>query len=152
MRQARLLPLVLGVLLTACGKDGVPRPWPQAPAVALDLKMHVAAGDGGDGEHVELLQPVTVTLDLFRRRDLEVEFAPTVDAADFLATTAVQPEVELGSGRWQRTVLTLRPLRGPGELEIPAFVAKATDGTVEVRTEAHRLVVASVLAGHGGEL
>lgn len=130
--------------LAAC--SGPEAPWRDPPPVAIDLKIDVSA------ERVALLQPVVVRLDVFRRGDLEVEFAPEVDAADFLAETAELPEVELGDGFWRRTTLTLRPVRGPGELELPAFVARAVDGTAQARTEPRRIVVESALAGHGSEL
>ncbi|MCR9245812.1 MAG: hypothetical protein NXI31_12340 [bacterium] len=144
------LSLLLGLMLLLALTSGCTRapesPWGEPPAVALDLQLSVSATE------VPLLGPVRVTLDRYRRADLEVEFAPEVPAADFRSDVTVLPEVELGSGRWQRTVIELAPIRGPGELTIPAFVARAADGTVESRTEEQRLVVTSVLDGHGSEL
>jgi hypothetical protein len=137
-------PAVLMTALAACG--GPVPPWTEAPAVSLDLRAVVAPTT------VALLQPVTVELHLFRRSDLPVEFAPVVEAKDFLVETAVGPVRELGHGLWQTTTLVLRPVRGPGELTLPSFVAKAKDGTVAASTKEQVLVVTSALAGQGEAL
>lgn len=130
--------------LAACG--GPVAPWPSPPSVRLDLKIAVSA------QKVSLLQPVTVQLDVFRAADLEVEFAPKVDEADFLAETRQAPETALGAGRWQRTTLVLRPVRGPAELVLPSFVVKAKDGSVAANTPEQTIVVESALAGHGAAI
>ena len=141
MRWALAIALLL---LAAC--NGTVAPWTEAPPVAIDLKITVSA------ERAALLQPVTVHLDRFRRPDLEVDFAPVIDAADFLAETKVEPEVAFGAGRWQRTTIVLRPVRGPGELVLPSFVAKAKDGTVAASTPETKLVVESSIGDHGAAL
>lgn len=141
MRRAVAL---AAVLVAACG--GPPAPWSEPPPMALDLKIEVSA------QRTALLQPVTVHLDRYRRSDLEVEFAPAVDKNDFLAETKVEPEVEFGAGRWQRTTLVLRPVRGPGELVLPSFVAKAKDGSVAASTKETKLVVESSIGEHGKAL
>jgi len=132
------------VVLAACSQPEAP--WSEAPSLALDLKIEISARE------VELLQPITVHLDLYRNREIEVEFAPAVDGADFLAETTLGPEVAFGAGFWQRTTMILRPVRGPGELTLPAFVARATDGTLAASTPEQTIVVTSSLAGHGREL
>ncbi|MBM4059594.1 MAG: hypothetical protein FJ265_00645 [Planctomycetes bacterium] len=134
----------LGLLAAACG--GPTPPWPVPPPAALDLRVQLAP------QRVALLQPVTVHLDLYRRADLPVEFAPQVDAADFLATATVAPEVPFGGGLWQRTTLVLRPHRGPGELVVPPFVAAARDGTISASTPEQKVAVVSSLDGQPPEL
>jgi hypothetical protein len=127
------------------GCGGAAGPWTEPPAAKLDLELAVSATKVG------LLEPITVHLDLFRMADVEVDFAPKVDAADFLAEVTTQPERQLHGGRWQRTTLVLRPVRGPAELVLPPFVAKAKDGST-ASTPEQRIVVESVLAGHGAAI
>lgn len=129
------------VLLAAAACGGPVPPWTTPPAGAIDLRITVAPTS------TPLLQPVVVELDLYRRADLPVEFEPKVDAKDFQATTTTRPEVPFGPGSWQRTTLTLRPLRGPGELVLPPFVAKAKDGSIAASTPETKLAVTSTLAG-----
>ena len=135
---------IVALALAACG--GPVPPWTEPPPVAIDLRIDVAP------PKTALLQPVVVHLDLFRRSDLEVEFAPAVAAADFLAETRVLPEVPFGDGRWQRTTLVLRPLRGPGELVLGPFVAKAKDGSVAASTPETKLEVTSALGSAGAQI
>ncbi len=135
----RAVTVLLLMPLAACGAP-VP-PWPQPPAAPLELRIAVAPTE------VALLEPVTVQLDLYRRRDLEVEFAPAVDPADFLVECTATSEVGFGDGSWLHRTLVLRPVRGPGELTLPSFVAKARDGSTAASTPAHTLVVRSSLDG-----
>ncbi len=143
MKPARAFVLTT-LLAAACG--GPPAPWPKPPEAALDLKIDVPA------HTLALLQPVTVQLDLWRRREIAVDFTPTVPADDFAAAVTRAPEVPFGDGFWQRTTLVLRPVRGPGELVLPPFVARASDGTVAASTPEQKFTVGSVLAGHDGAI
>jgi hypothetical protein len=132
------------LLLAACG--GPPSPWPTPPTDAIDLELAVSATE------VHLLEPVVVQLDLYRRADLEVEFAPEVDAADFLVEKQVLPEIALGDGRWRHTTLVLRPVRGPAELVLPSFVARAKDGSLAASTPERTITVLSSLADQGAAI
>jgi hypothetical protein len=132
------------LLLAACGAPALP--WSAPPAAAIDLKLAIAPTTAA------LMQPIVVTIDRWRAADVEVEFAPQVDGKDFLCTTTVEPEVDLLTGRWQRTVLQLRPRRGPGELTVPSFVAKAKSGAAAASTPEQIVTVTSSLAGHGGSI
>jgi hypothetical protein len=135
---------LLLVALAAC--SGPQAPWPEPPAVALDVQLELSATE------VPLLAPLTVTLDLFRRADLPVEFAPDVAAGDFQCERQIGAAVPFGHGIWQRFTLHLRPLRGPGEIVLPPFVARAADGTVAASTPERIITVTSVLGEHGAEL
>jgi hypothetical protein len=137
---------VLLLLLSAAACGGPEPPWPEAPPLSLDLRADVRPAT------VALLQPIVVRLDLFRRADLEVEFEPKVDAKDFLAETTALPERDLGTGRWRHVTLVLRPVRGPGELVLPPFTARAKDGTVAASTPEHRITVTSVIGDAGAEI
>lgn len=137
----RWLAFFCGLALAACG--GPQGPWTAAPAGAMDLKVAVETTQG------TLLQPITVQLDLYRRADLEVEFAPAVDAKDFLSEVRVGDEVPLGPGLWRRTTLVLRPVRGPGELTVPSFSARAKDGTIAASTPEQKITVVTALADQG---
>jgi hypothetical protein len=129
------------LLLAACGGTGAP--WAEAPAGALDLEIAVSA------TKVRLLEPVTVHLDLWRRDEVEVEWAPEVAAADFLVEKLVLPAAPFGGGWWQRTTLVLRPVRGPGDLVLPPFVAKAKGSGDAASTPETTITVESALAGEG---
>ena len=145
--MSRLPPSLLPMfVLAGAACSGPEAPWSEAPAVALDLKLTLSS------DAVPLLQPVTVQLDRWRRPSVEVEFDPAVDAGDFLAEITTADEVEFGDGLWQRTTLVLRPVRGPGELKLPSFAARATDGTVAATTPERVIEVTTLLAGHGAEL
>jgi hypothetical protein len=127
------------LVLAACG--GPTPPWTEAPASLLDLRIAV------EPTEVQLLQPVTVVLDRWRREGIDAEFEPKVDAADFDAVTTVTPERSLLGGHWQRTTLRLLPLRGPGELVLPPFTVRQRDGAALASTPEQRLQVATTLAG-----
>ena len=128
----------------ACG--GPTPPWQEAPATRIDLRLAV------EPTTVALLQPVTVTLDVFTLAGVEAEFAPVVDSKDFAVTTTVAPAVSLFGGTWQRTTLVCRPVRGPGELVLPPFVAKSKDGVGSASTPEHKITVTSALAGAGAAI
>lgn len=141
----RVAPWILSLLsLAACG--GPTPPWQEAPATKVDLKIAVAPTT------VALLQPVTVTLDVFTLAGVQAEFAPALDGKDFATTTAVAPAVPLFGGTWQRTTLVCRPLRGPGQLVLPSFVAKAKDGVGAASTAEQTITVTSSLAGAGAAI
>ena len=125
------------VVLAAC--DLPQPPWSEPPALPLDLKVEVTPHEVG------LLEPLTVLLDLYRRADVEVEFAPAIDPKDFLVEKVAVPEVPFGAGRWQRTLFLLRPVRGPGQLVLPPFVAKARDGSVSASTPEQHVNVRSAM-------
>lgn len=134
MRSAGTIALLC--VLAACGPAP---PWTETPSVPLDLKITVSA------EKVALLQPVTVDLDLFAAAGLEVEFDPKVDDKDFVVDSQTRTETTLGTGRWRRTTLALRPRR-LGEIVLPSFVAKSKDGQA-ASTGERRIAVESLLAG-----
>lgn len=130
------------LLVAACERGAIP-PWDAAPRSRIDLRSEVSA------TVVQLLQPFTVTLDLWHASGTEVEFAPAVPATDFAAVGTTVMERPLFDGRWQRRVLELRPLRGPGELTLPSFVASLRDGRDAASTPERTIRVDSVLAGAG---
>ena len=140
-RRRPVLATLLVLAMAACG--GPKAPWPEAPVGAMDLKIAV------EPSRATLLQPITVQLDLYRRKDLEVEFAPVVEPKDFLAETRVGEEVPLGPGFWRRTTLVLRPVRGPGELTLPSFSARAKDGTIAASTPEQKIDVVTALGDKG---
>lgn len=140
----RVVAASLLACLAACG--GPAAPWPQAPATKVDLKIAV------EPTTVQLLQPVTVTLDLYTMPGVTAEFAPVVDAKDFATTTSVASAVELFGGRWQRTTLVCRPVRGPGELTLPSFVATCKDAAGAATTPEQKITVVTALAGAGPAL
>ena len=142
--NARTVASLLPLLAAACG--GPVPPWPTPPSDPLDLEIRVSATD------VHLLEPVRVELDLYRRDGLEVEFAPQVDAADFLFEKTTEPAVAYGAGTWQHTQLVLRPVRGPADLVLPSFVAQAKDGSVAASTPEQTIRVASLLADQGAAI
>lgn len=129
------------IALAACG--GPVPPWTEAPALPIDLKLAVAPTT------VQLLQPVTVTLDLYVKDGVDVEFAPQAAAADFLSTTTTAPDVRLFGGRWTRTTLVLKPVRGPADIVLPPFVAKAKHGPASASTPEQTIAVTTALAGAG---
>lgn len=137
--MSRAAVLVAALALAACG--GPQPPWTQAPATRIDLRVAVEPAT------VQLLQPVTVTLDLWTSDGVAADFAPAVDAKDFAATTTAAPAVPLFGGQWQRTVIVCRPLRGPGELVLPSFVAKRRDGDDAASTPEQKVTVVTALAG-----
>ncbi|MBL8752193.1 MAG: hypothetical protein JNK15_02740 [Planctomycetes bacterium] len=136
--------LALCVLFAACGGPTVP--WSDAPSAPLDLRVAVAPGS------VQLLQPVAVTLDLWAGPGVEPEFAPTFDPKDFAGTTRVVPAVPLFGGTWHRTVLELKPVRGPGELVLPPFTARQKGGDATAATPETKVVVATALVGQAAAI
>lgn len=141
MRRALL---AMSFVLAAC--DAPQLPWQQPPSEPIDLRIVVAPTD------VHLLEPITVTLDAWHRDGVAIDFAPTVDPKDFVAETTRLPEMPFGGGWWQRTTMVLRPIRGPGELVLPSFVAKQKDGTAAASTPEQKITVASALAGRSAEI
>lgn len=139
-----LLALLLVLLHGGCG--GPVAPWTGQPTEPLDLEITLSA------VQVHLLEPVTVLLDLYRRADLEVEFAPVVDSKDFQIETTVASEVPFGAGLWRRTTLVLRPQRGPAELVLPSFIARAKDGSAVASTPEQKITVVSLLTGQAAAL
>lgn len=133
MTRRRGMPwLALLLCVPACGPAA---PWTTAPGLPIDLRIAVAP------TQVALLQPIDVVLDLFVRDGVEVEWAPRVDAADFLATTETMAAVPVFDGSWRRTRLSLKPVRGPGELVVPSFTCRQKGGTAAASTEPQRITV-----------
>ncbi|MGE3174749.1 MAG: hypothetical protein AB7O97_19120 [Planctomycetota bacterium] len=122
------------LLLTGCGPQA---PWPEAPPVAILLRAELSQAS------VPLLQPFDLTLDLFHRADLPVDFDPQVPAGT-TGQVELQPEREFDGGTWRRAVLHLRATR-TGELRIAPFEARAADGTATASSDELRLDVTSVL-------
>ena len=129
--------LCLTMLFAACG--GPVAPWPAAPHVSIDLKVSSSASS------VPVLGEFELTLDLYHRSDLPVEFAPVVPDG-FDGKVLVVEAQEFGGGIWQHAVIKLRPVSAPGKLMIPPFVAKATDGSLSATTPELELEVLSLLA------
>ncbi len=144
-RCVRPAPVLLLALLVTTSCGGRERPWTEAPRVAIDLVAKLSATS------VPLLAPFEVQLDLYRRKDLEVDFEPAVPAG-CSGTVELFGEQEFGDGRTRQAVLRLVPIAGPGPLKLPPFVAKAKDGTVSASTAELQLEVTSLLAQAGGEL
>jgi hypothetical protein len=124
-------------LLASCGP---PSPWPEQPATVVALAARVAP------EAVGLMEPVTITLDLWTRGGAVADFAPELPAADFQTTRVDDVPRPLFDGTWRRTTLLARPLRGPGELAIPAFTARLREGVGEASSPAATVAVRSALA------
>lgn len=147
-----LLATVL-VLFAACGNDNaVPSPWQEPPVLQLDLRITV------DPLEVGLLQPVRVTLDRYRKRGVEVSFVPKVPDKLFVTKhTLTSEERPFGDGFWQRTTMTLLPIAGPGDLQIPAFRAETAVPEGEqpqIATTPEQLVkvTTNLLAEHGADI
>jgi hypothetical protein len=140
---ARIVVAALALLAAGCGAKP---PWPAAPASRLALELRV------EPTTARLLEPITVTLDLFALAGVDAEFAPAVDAKDFLATVTAAPAVSLHGGTWRRTTIVCRPVRGPGELVLPPFVAKSKDGVGAASTPETRITVLSSLEGAGAAI
>lgn len=143
MRARRAARSVVGVclllVLAACGGDAAP--WAAAPATGLDLRLSLQPTE------VDLMQPVTATFDLFVGAGLTVAFAPAsaIDAEQWRVEVREEPARPLFGGQWRRTVLQLRPRRGPGPLTLPSFVAKVQDGELAASTAEQTVVVRSAL-------
>lgn len=147
-----LLWLVL-VLFVACSSDtAVPCPWPAPPTLLLDLRVTL------DRTEVGLLQPVMVTVDRYRKRGIEVSFAPTVPDTQFVTQDSkTSEERSYGDGWWQRTTIILLPIDGPGELKIPPFSAETVvpEGELaQVATTPEQVltVTTNLAAEHGAEI
>lgn len=123
--------------LAACGP---PSPWPEQPAAVVALAAQVAP------EAVDLMEPVTITLDLWTRGGAVADFAPELPAADFQVTRADDVPRPLFDGTWRRTTLVARPLRGPGTLAVPSFRAALRDGAGAATTPERAITVRSGLA------
>jgi hypothetical protein len=136
--------MLLCALFAACG--GPSAPWTAAPTAPLELKVAVQPTE------VQLLQPVTVTLDLWAAPGVVPEFAPTFAAKDFVGTTRVSPDVPLFGGTWRQTVLELKPVRGPGELVLPPFTCKQKDGAATATTPEVKLTVTTALVGQAAAI
>ena len=144
--------LLLAVLMVfvACSSDtAVPCPWPAPPSIPVDLRVTVLPTEVG------LLQPVTVTVDRFRQDGVEVSFVAKVDDKQFVTQDEHSSEERaFGDGFWQRTTLTLLPIDGPGELQIPAFHAEtvAKDGEIAqiATTQAQSVTVTTTLGPEYG--
>lgn len=142
MSLPRRFPCAALLLLAGCGAPQ--SPWRELP-VTMDLKAELRP------ETVPLLGTATLTLDLFHRGDVAVEFAPKLpDGCKGEIETL--PERQLDHGVWLRTVMTLRPLRGPGPLPIGPFTAKAKDGVGEASTPPLQLQVTSLLQDAGAAI
>ncbi|MBL9077147.1 MAG: LPXTG cell wall anchor domain-containing protein [Planctomycetes bacterium] len=133
-------PLWSLALLALAACDRAVPPWREPPTAPLDLRVHVQPTS------VQLLEPVAVVVDLWRRRELTVEFAPDVDRAAFLVERTHEPERPFGDGVWQRTTFVLRPIRGPGDVVLPPFRAEASDGSATATTPEQTLTVTTSLA------
>ena len=139
MRLGRASLSVVLVIAAAC--NGPEAPWTAAPATKIDLKVRV------EPSTVQLLQPVTVTLDLFTLAGVDAEFSPQVDGKDFAVTIVGGADVALFGGTWRRTTLRCKPLRGPGELLLPSFVANSKDGVGSASVPEQKITVVTTLAG-----
>lgn len=138
MNRSRAVLLASALVSAAACDGGAQAPWASAPPLEVDLRVSVAPLE------VELLQPVTVTVDRFRSRDVEVTLDADFDASDWLEQArAVSPEAPFGDGFWQRTQVVLLPVRGPAELRIPALRAEAVaaDGAAGAVATAEEVIV-----------
>lgn len=132
--------ILLGALLLgACGPG--PAPWPEVPQGAL---LTVVARPSAT--QVELLQPFTVEVDLWRREGIEVDFTPRLPEGTE-GTVETAPGELAGGGSWQRTVLALRATTGPGELVVPPFEVRQRGGEAVAASEELRIAVRSLLEG-----
>lgn len=131
--------LSLLVALASCG--GPPAPWTTVPATGLDLKLASSA------DEVALFEPLQLTLDLFVASGLDVAFAPeaALDAAAWRTAVVATSTQELLGGEWRRTVLELRPRRGPGPLGVPPFRAATKDEALAATTPERTVQVRSAL-------
>ena len=146
----RSLSLGLLVLFASCDSSA-PSPWSAPPELALDLRVEVTPLQVG------VLQPVSVIVDRYRAGDVQATLQADFDDADWVEQERVAlDEQPLGRGFWQRTVFTLLPLRGPGELRVPALRVEASDGTeagAAASSEEVVVLVTSVLSDeHGAEI
>lgn len=139
MRRWTLLLLSSLLALAACG--GPSAPWTSAPATGLDLKLESST------DEVALLEPLQLTLDLFVAPGLDVAFAPesALDAAVWRVAVLATSTQELLGGQWRRTVLEVRPRRGPGPLVLPPFRAATKDDALAATTPERTVQLRSAL-------
>ena len=146
----RALFCALYLLLAGCGSDAAP--WSEPPSSAVDLRVSVAPTE------VALMQPVTVTVDLYSHRDAEVSFAPSFDADEWAEESRDDGVARpFGDGLWRRISFVLRPISVPGELQIPELRAEARSAEGDVLEAATSpqvtVLVKTVLSGqHGAEV
>ena len=143
--SGRFAAAALLTVVAACD-SGPSSPWAAPPSLKVDLRVAVEPLEVG------LLQPVTVTVDRYRQRDVDVVLRADFDEADWVEQERREaPEAPLGEGCWQRTEIVLLPVRGPGELEVPALRAEAVAADGAAATTAPVAVqVASVLSDADG--
>lgn len=141
--MTRAAAVLLWSLLALASCGGPAAPWTTAPATGLDLKLACSA------DEVALFEPLQVTLDLFVAPGLDVAFAPetSLDAAAWRSAVVATSTQELLGGQWRRTVLELRPRRGPGPLVVPPFRAATKDDTLAATTPERTVQVRSALGG-----
>lgn len=139
MTRCTAVLLSLALALASCG--GPAAPWTIAPATGLDLKLASSA------DEVALLEPLQLTLDLFVAPGLDVAFAPetALDPAAWRTAVVATSTHELLGGQWRRTVLELRPRRGPGPLVVPPFRAATKDDGLAATTPERTVQVRSAL-------
>ena len=113
-------------------------PWSEPPPLSIDLHCESSV------ETVPLLGEFELRLDLFHREDLPVDFDPEIPDGCAGEVELLSPR-SFGHGRWQRAILRLRALEGPGELVIASFRASAEDGTVAATTPELTIEVTSLL-------
>ena len=155
MRRSGLalaLPLLVPLLAAPACDGGPPAasPWTSPPSLEVDLRVAAAPAE------VALLQPVTVTVDRYRRPDVEVTLELELAGEDWVEDARVEaPEVPLGDGLWQRIQIVLLPVRAPAELQVPGLRAEGTSadgGDIAVATTDPVTVrVTSVLGDEHGE-
>jgi hypothetical protein len=131
--------VLLATSLVGCGAPQ--SPWPQPPSGAVAVQLTLSR------DVVPLLGEVEANFDLYTADGVEAEFAPTLPATEFAVRREELQAVPLDGGLWRRVILRLRPLRGPGELTIPAFEAKSKDGKHVATTAERRLQIVSLLDG-----
>jgi len=145
-------PVVRGVracqfaALLASAACGARAPWEEAPPAALAVVAKSSRDEVG------LLEEFEITVDAFRRADLPAQFQPTVPEG-FVGSVAIEPERELGHGRWRRARIVLRRTAAAGDVEIPPFVAQADDKTASAQSDPIRIRVRPALVeGDGADV
>ncbi len=118
-------------------------PWDEAPPAALAVVAAVSRDEVG------LLEEFEVTVDLFRRADLPTEFRPKVPDG-FAGSVSIEPERELGHGRWRRARLQLRRTGEAGDVAIEPFVAQSDDKTASAQSDPVRIRVRPALVEGDG--
>ncbi len=121
--------------LVACAERA---PWKEPPPVALAVLARASRSE------VTLLEPFEVEVDMFRRADLPVTFAPKLPEGT-AGAILLGEEREFGHGFWRRARLSLRATKGPGELALGPFSAVAEDKTASAESESIRIEVRTAL-------